>query len=156
MRGRGASSAEAQAAWSAASTAFTVLPASKCSVNAAMRRSVASLGVGLAARADIVLLRGACAWGAPSVRARSRLTAPLGRLFFGRRAGAPGPMCAAPVARQYYAQAVCVALRLAVAAWGRDEHRQNSQQIWCVASPRRAAAARTINVLVALQRTCRS
>ena len=38
--------------------------------------------------------------------------------FFGRLAGAPGSLCAVPVARQYYAQVVCVALRLAVAAWG--------------------------------------
>ena len=57
MRGRGASSALAHAACKAASTAFTVLPASKCSVSAAMRRSVSSLGVGLAAvRADIVVV----------------------------------------------------------------------------------------------------
>ena len=34
-----------------------------------------------------------------------------------RLAGAPESLCAVPVARRYYAQVVCVALRLAVAAW---------------------------------------
>ena len=118
MRGRGASSADAQAACKAASTAFTVLPASKCSVSAAMRRSVSSLGVGLAAvRADIVFAWSVCLGRAFRPRAEPLDSASWWTVF-GRLAGAPGSFCAALVARRYCAQMVCVALRLAVAAWG--------------------------------------
>ena len=61
-----------------------------------------------------------------------------------------------PVARQYYAQVVCVALRLAVAAWGAPSGRQYSNRLDEHRRAEACAAVRTINVLVALQRTCRS
>jgi len=57
-RGRGVSSAAAHAAWSAASTALLVRSASKCSVRAAILRSVSSLGVGELTRAAMVASSG--------------------------------------------------------------------------------------------------
>ena len=59
-----------------------------------------------------------------------------------------------PVARRYCAQVVCVALRLAVAAWGHYEHRQYSNRLDARRRAEACAATRMINVLVAIQRTC--
>ena len=46
-----------------------------------------------------------------------------------------------PVARQYYAQVVCVALRLAVAAWGANKRRKIPNRFGA-SRPRAAARPR--------------
>ena len=60
-------------------------------------------------------------------------------------------MCAALVARRYCDQMVCVALRLAVAAWGAPSGRQYSNRLDAPARAEACAATRMINILVALQ-----